>query len=158
MVSYRPFSGKAGLTCRLLIMCPANARSLSASGMLGSTSMNVLDVSANQVWCDTFRLGLDISSAVRDGCHSIGVVEATPHKDSIASLVSSITPTFTRSAVVPSFFVTVICQLCTASMRDSPITFFACTDTLHNNKNFGFRHLEATLGEILQRHESRLVI
>lgn len=34
-----PSSGNGGLMCRLLIICPANARSLSASGILGSTSV-----------------------------------------------------------------------------------------------------------------------
>lgn len=119
--------------------------------------MKVLDVSANQVWCETFRLGLDISSAVCDGCHSTEVVEATPHKDSIASPVSSITPTFTRSAVVPSFFNTVMCQLYTLVTCDDPDTFLACTDALHNDKDFRFRHLSATMSEILQGHESGLI-
>lgn len=120
--------------------------------------MKVLDVSANQVWCETFRLGLDISNAVCDGCHSTGVVEATPHKDSVASLVSSITPTFTRSAVVPSFFVTVMYQLYTLAKFDDPATFLACTDALHNDKDFGFRHLGTTMSEVLQGHEGRLIV
>lgn len=85
--------------------------------------MKVLDVSANHVCCETFRLGLDISSTVCDGCHSIEVDEATLHKDSTASLVSSMTPTFTRSDVVPSFFVTGICQLRTVSTRNNLLPF-----------------------------------
>lgn len=69
--------------------------------------MKVFDVNANQFWCETFRLGLVISSAVCDGCQLVALVEVTPHNDSVASLVSSITPTFTSSAVVPPFLVTV---------------------------------------------------
>jgi hypothetical protein len=38
------------------------------------------------------------------------------------------------------------------------LTFLASTDALHNDKDFGISHLEAALGKLFQRHESRLVV
>jgi hypothetical protein len=78
--------------------------------------MNVSDVKDSQLVCEVCRPGLEINNAVRDACQSVGVVVFIPHNDSVASPVSSITPTLTRSAVVPSFLETT----CHRQLRNCP--------------------------------------
>lgn len=79
--------------CSLLILRPAKPRSLSASGIQGSTSTKVSEARANQFLCETFRLGLEIKRVVCDGCQSFGVVDVVSHNDNVASSVSSIKTT-----------------------------------------------------------------
>lgn len=109
--------GNAWFTCLLLVNPLANARSHSASGVTGSTSIRVSLLSENQVGCESLRLlGFVINSTVEDGVQLELEAAVMFHKESEASPVLSNTFTRVRSVSGLSFFRTACCQLKVSSL------------------------------------------
>lgn len=131
-------------------------RSHSASGILGSTSIRVLDVSDMYVRRSMRQPGAEMKRIVFEGSHVLEERAEGPHNVNVASAVSSKILIFTSSFAPPFLLVTgSSCQNRQLGREKENRTFFAGTNAFDADKHSTINNVVATIHEAFQCHQSR---